>query len=30
MHQAWCKSPILQIAFWTEPYTNPHLAANEW
>lgn len=30
MHRAWCKSLLLQIALWTEPYTNPQLAPNEW
>jgi hypothetical protein len=30
MHQAWCKSLLLQIALWTEPYTNTKLAPNEW
>ena len=30
MHQAWCKSLLLQIALWTEPYTNTELAPNEW
>ena len=30
MHQAWCKSLLLQIALWTEPYTNSQLAPNEW
>jgi hypothetical protein len=30
MYQAWCKSVLLQIALWTEPYTNPKLAPNEW
>jgi protoglobin len=30
MHQAWCKSLLLQIALWTEPYTNTRLAPNEW
>lgn len=30
MHRAWCKSILLQIALWTEPYTNPELAPNEW
>ena len=29
MHQAWSKSLWLQIALWTEPYTNPRLAPNE-
>jgi Protoglobin len=30
MHQAWTKSIWLQIALWTEPYTNTRLAPNEW
>ena len=30
MHQAWCKSILLQVALWTEPYTNTELAPNEW
>jgi hypothetical protein len=30
MHQAWCKSIALQMALWTEPYTNSHTAPNEW
>ncbi len=30
MHQAWCKSVLLQIALWTEPYTNSQIAPNEW
>jgi len=30
MYQAWCKSVLLQIALWTEPYTNTNLAPNEW
>lgn len=30
MYQAWCKSVLLQIALWTEPYTNTQLAPNEW
>ena len=30
MHRAWCKSLFLQIALWSEPYTNPQLAPNEW
>jgi hypothetical protein len=30
MHRAWCKSLLLQIALWTEPYTNPQIAPNEW
>lgn len=30
MHRAWCKSLLLQIALWTEPYTNPQLAPHEW
>lgn len=30
MYQAWCKSVLLQIALWTEPYTDRNLAPNEW
>ena len=30
MHQAWSKSIWLQMALWTEPYTNPQLAPHEW
>jgi hypothetical protein len=30
MQRAWCKSVILQIALWTEPYTNAQIAPNEW
>ena len=30
MYRAWCKSVLLQVALWTEPYTNTKLAANEW
>ena len=30
MHQAWVKSLWLQAALWTEPYTDPRLAPNEW
>src|ERR1700730_17308447 len=30
MHQAWCKSLLLQIALWAEPYSNTKLAPNEW
>jgi len=30
MYRAWCKSVLLQIALWTEPYTNSKLAPNEW
>jgi hypothetical protein len=30
MHRAWCKSLLLQIALWTEPYTNADAAPNEW
>jgi thiaminase len=25
MHQAWTKSVLLEIAFWTRPYTNEGL-----
>jgi hypothetical protein len=30
MYQAWSKSLWLQIALWTEPYTNTQRAPNEW
>lgn len=30
MQRAWTKSILLQIALWSEPYTNPGLAPNEW
>lgn len=30
MHQAWRRSVLLQIALWTEPYTNSVTAPNEW
>jgi pimeloyl-ACP methyl ester carboxylesterase len=30
MYQAWSKSLWLQIALWSEPYTNARLAPNEW
>ena len=30
MHQAWSKSLWLQVALWSEPYTNQQLAPNEW
>ncbi len=30
MYQAWCKSVLLQIALWAEPYTNTNLAPNQW
>ncbi|MBV9770032.1 MAG: hypothetical protein JOZ32_10705 [Bryobacterales bacterium] len=30
MYQAWCKSVLLQIALWTEPYTDTNVAPNEW
>ena len=30
MHRAWCKSVQLQIALWSEPYTNSSLALDEW
>ena len=30
MHQAWCRSLLLQVALWTEPYTNSQVAPNEW
>jgi hypothetical protein len=30
MHDAWSKSLWLQIALWTEPFTNAQVAPNEW
>ncbi len=30
MHRAWCASVQLQMALWSEPYTDPTLAPNEW
>jgi hypothetical protein len=30
MHRAWSKSIWLHLALWSEPYTDPQLAANEW
>lgn len=30
MYQAWCKSVLLQVALWTEPYTDRSLAPDEW
>lgn len=30
MHRAWSKSIWLQMALWTEPYTNPQSAPNQW
>lgn len=30
MYRAWCKSVQLQVALWSEPYTNTELAPNEW
>ena len=30
MFRAWCKSVLLQIALWTEPYTDTRLAPNQW
>lgn len=30
MYQAWRRSVSLQIALWTEPYTNSRIAPNEW
>jgi Protoglobin len=30
MHRAWCKSVQLQIALWSEPYTDSKLAPNQW
>ena len=30
MHQAWCRSLLLQVALWTEPYTNSQIAPDEW
>jgi hypothetical protein len=30
MYQAWCRSVLLQVALWTQPYTDTTLAPNEW
>jgi Protoglobin len=30
MHRAWCKSVQLQIALWSEPYSDSNLALNQW
>lgn len=30
MHRAWCKSVQLQIALWSEPYSDTNFAPNEW
>jgi hypothetical protein len=30
MYGAWCKAVQLQIALWSETYTNPALAPNQW
>ena len=30
MHRAWSKSIWLQIALWSEPYTDTRLAPNQW
>jgi hypothetical protein len=30
MHRAWCKSLLLQVALWTQPYTDTKLAPNQW
>jgi hypothetical protein len=30
MHLAWCKSIQLQLALWTQPYTDPAVAPNQW
>jgi hypothetical protein len=30
MHRAWSKSLWLQLALWSEPYTDPRLAPDEW
>lgn len=30
MHRAWCKSILIQVALWAEPYTDRALAPNEW
>lgn len=30
MHEAWCKSVLIQVALWAEPYTDRSVAPNEW
>ena len=30
MHRAWCKSMQLQMALWSQPYTDSRLTSNEW
>lgn len=30
MYRAWSKSIWLQMALWTEPYTDPEIAPREW
>jgi len=30
MYQAWRRSISLQVALWTEPYTNSRIAPDEW
>jgi hypothetical protein len=30
MHQAWCRSVLIQVALWAEPYTKPEVAPNQW
>jgi hypothetical protein len=30
MHRAWCKAVLLQVALWSQPYTDPQLAPNQW
>ncbi len=30
MHRAWCKAVNLQVALWSQPYTDPNLAPNQW
>ena len=30
MHQAWCKSVLIQVALCAEPYTRPEVAPNQW
>ena len=30
MYQAWRRSILLQVALWTEPYTNSRTAPDQW
>jgi hypothetical protein len=30
MYQAWCKSVLLQVTLWSQPYTSATLAPDEW